>query len=373
MNLKLLGVIDEEPFDPQTWSGSSRYFFNSLKNNGSLFQAISATPAAHLQHIYKLLSFQPGMDKWKFRYHLNTGYFRQMTRAALRIIEEFDSGAFNAVLQVGAWYDLTGTGKPVASYHDGNLATRLRSPYGYPSISLKHINKALEYERVLYSKIDCIFPMSRWLADSFCNDFGVNPNKVFPVGAGVNLPRIMEPDSRRVGTKKILFVGKDFRRKGGDVLLDAFAIVRKKIKDAELIIVGPELAHAPEGVHCEGFLSKANDEGMNRLLELYSEANIFVLPTLYEPFGIAFAEAMAHRLPCIGTSICAIPEIIDDEKTGLIVNPGDSRSLADAIITLLDDVDLRNSMGDMGYKKYNTNFRWDIIAAKITGILEKHV
>ena len=296
-----------------------------------------------------------------------------MTRAAMKIIEQFDIESFNAVLQIGAWYDLTDTGKLVASYHDGNLATRLRSPYGYPQIPRKHINKALEYERKLYDKIECIFPMSRWLADSFCNDFGVNPNKVFPVGAGINLPRIMEPDSHRSETKKILFVGKDFRRKGGKTLLDAFSIVRKHIHDAELIIAGPDLENVPDGVHCEGFLSKANNEGMKRLLKLYAEANVFVLPTLYEPFGIAYAEAMAHRLPCIGTSICAIPEIIDDGKTGMIVNPGDYRMLADAIITLLEDIDLRNSMGDLGYKKYYANYRWDIVAAKITGILEKHV
>lgn len=371
MNLKLLGVIDEDPFDPLTWSGSSRFFFNAFHDN--LFQAISAKPPTVQQLIYKILSFQPGVDKWKFRYHLNTSYFRQMTNAAVKKIETLNPSSYNAIIQVGAWYDLTHTDKLVASYHDGNLAGRLKSPYGYPHISQRHINKALTYERDLYSRIDCIFPMSKWLADSFCSDFSVNENKVFPVGAGINLPRISPPCSSRQNTKKILFVGKDFRRKGGHVLIEAFSIVKKHIKNAELIIVGPELDNLPEGIHCEGFISKDSVNGLNKLLKLYSEANIFVLPTLYEPFGIAYAEAMAHKLPCIGTNNFAIPEIIDENKTGLLIPPNDSKSLAEAIIKILEDEKTCIQMGEQAFNKYYANYRWEVVSKKITAILEQRI
>jgi glycosyltransferase involved in cell wall biosynthesis len=215
--------------------------------------------------------------------------------------------------------------------------------------------------------------MSKWLADSFCKDFSVDENKVFPVGAGINLPRISKPSITRQETKKILFVGKDFRRKGGHILLESFAKVRKKIKNAELIIAGPTLDDLPDGVRCEGFISKTTDEGINRLLTLYSEANIFVLPTLYEPFGIAYAEAMAHKLPCIGTNNCAIPEIIDDKKTGFLVPTNDSVTLAKSIITLLEDNELCMSMGQQGYNKYLDSYRWEIVTDKINHIMEQYL
>lgn len=371
MNSKILGIMDEDPFDSRTWSGSSFYFFNSLKSKNALYTAISAAPPNRMQLLYKALSFNPDMQKWKFRYHLHTGLFNQMTKAAEKKINTFDQNDFDVILQVGAWYNFTELhNKTFASYHDGNLATRLSSPYGYPNISKKHIQQAFDYEKKLYDKMDYIFPMSRWLADSFVNDFKIDATKVIPVGAGINLPRIKDPVTKNPGNPKILFVGKDFERKGGYVLLEAFKDVKKVIKNVELIIAGPtDIQDLPEGVKCEGYISKNTNEGLEKLLTLYSEASIFVLPSLYEPFGIAFAEAMAHKLPCIGTNNCAMPEIIDDKINGFIVKPNDSKSLADRIITLLQDNKLRESMGEAAYKKYHSNYRWEIVTEKILNVL----
>ena len=372
MNVKLLGIIDEDPFDAHTWSGSSLYFFNALKSADVLYRAISAYPPTIIRTAYKILSIQAGYQKWRFRYHLNTGLFDQMTAAARSVIDNLDTNEFNTILQVGAWYNLTDTrGKTFVSYHDGNLAVRLKSPYGYPEIRQKYIDRAYEYEKNLYAGMDYIFPMSKWLARSFIEDFDVNARKVIPVGAGINLPRIMEPAEKNAGNHKILFVGVDFERKGGQVLLDAFSNVRKKIRGVELNIVGPaHIENLPDGARCLGRISKQTDEGLDKLLKLYSEASIFVLPSLYEPFGIAFAEAMAHKLPCIGSSICAMPEIIDEGVNGFLVEPNNSKSLEDRILMLLGDNSLRESMGEAAYRKYYNNYRWDIVTGKITGVLE---
>jgi glycosyltransferase involved in cell wall biosynthesis len=371
MSSKILGVIDEDPFNPQTWSGSSLYFFNSLQSNNALYTAISATPSKRVQLLYKTLSFHPNIQNWKFKYHLNTSFFNQMTKAAEDRIATLNPDNFDTILQVGAWYNFTNfQNKTFASYHDGNLATRLNSPYGYPNIQKKYIEKAFRYERELYEQMDFIFPMSKWLAHSFINDFKIDAAKVIPVGAGINLPRVNDPIIKNPDKPKILFVGKDFERKGGHVLLDAFRDIKKKIKNVELIIVGPiNIQDLPEGVRCEGFISKNSDEGMEKLLTLYSEASIFVLPSLYEPFGIAFAEAMAHKLPCIGTNNCAMPEIIDNGINGFIVEPNNSKLLADRIYTLLEDHDLRESMSESAYNKYYTNYRWEIVTKKIINVL----
>lgn len=373
-HMKILGIIDEDPFHPQTWSGTSMYFFNSLKSNHALYTAISATPPTKAQLLYKALSFQTSIQKWKFKYHLNTGLFKQMTRAAEKQIYRFDQNNFDVILQVGAWYNFTGINNKIfASYHDGNLATRLKSPYGYPEISKNHIEKAYRYEKDLYDRMDFIFPMSKWLANSFIEDFKADTNKVIPVGAGINLPRIKQPEIKNPDKPIILFVGKDFERKGGYVLLEAFKEVKKKLKNAELVIAGPShISNLPDGARCEGFISKQSEEGIEKLLTLYSRATIFALPSLYEPFGIAFAEAMAHKLPCIGTNNCAMPEIIDDGINGFIVEPNDSKLLADRICTLLEDHQLREVMGESAYNKYYSNYRWEIVTKKIINALNNN-
>jgi starch synthase len=129
------------------------------------------------------------------------------------------------------------------------------------------------------------------------------------------------------------------------------------------------MLNPPEGVICKGFISKQTKQGINQLLNLYSQSDIFVLPSLYEPLGIAFAEAMAHRLPCIGTNSCTMPEIIDDGQSGILVEPNDSQALVKAIISLLEDDALREEMGRKAYEKYYLNYRWEVVTQKIINIL----
>ncbi len=373
-NIRIVGVIDDSPFHYETWSGSSYHFFKALQNEEVLVEAISAKPPKYMEVMYKVLSIQNDIAMWRFKYHLNTGYYYQRTRIAKKKLSAIPSDAFNVILQIGAWYDLRNHGdKITVSYHDGNLHALLKSPLGYPHISNMVIERTLRHEASLYRKMDLIFPMSQWLARSFIHDFGVDPKKVYPVGAGINLPYILEHPKRSYETPRLLFVGKNFERKGGKYLLEAFKIARSKIKDITLTIIGPSLENLPLGVRCLDYVSKNSPEGIDRLLREYESATLFVMPSLYEPFGIVFAEAMAHRLPCIGSDICAIPEIIDHGSTGFVVPVRDSKALADRIITLARNPDLCASMGEKGYKKYVENFTWQMVIQKIIYRIQQYL
>ena len=372
--MKLVGVIDGEPFDPQLWSGSSRFLFEALQRRGVLHDAVQAIPGPVESALYQLLSFHPDVERWKAKYHVHLGYYRAFTRKARRALKHIPDSAYDLILQIGAWYDLTRQGgKPVVSYHDGNLAMLLKSPYGYPKIAARHTEAALRYERELSGRLDLVFPMSRWLADSFVRDHGVDHRRVFPVGAGVNLPRIRSTIDKDYSAPRILFVGIDFERKGGPLLLDAFAIVRREIPDAELTIIGRTLEAAPPGVRCIGPLSKRNPDDVERLLDEYHRASLFVMPSLYEPFGIVFGEAMAHRCPCIGTNICAMPEIIDHGCTGFVVSPRDSVTLARHMVALLKEPAMAKQFGERGYQKYLADLTWDAVAGKMCDTITRQL
>jgi len=368
--LKIVGVIDEDPFDPATWSGSSVHFFNAFRERGELATAVSAMPPRAVQRFFQALSFQPDRRRWRFRYNLNLGYYRAMTRVARAKVAAIDPAAFDVILQVGAWYDMTGlAGKPVVSYHDGNLSTLLASPFGYPAIAARHIDATLRHERDLYRRIRLMFPMSEWLAGSFIRDDGVDPGKLHPVGAGVNLAHIRNVEGKSYEHPRFLFVGVELDRKGGEYLLEAFRRVRAELPDAELTLVGPQVASSPPGVRCVGYISKRDPEGLERLLDEYERASVFVLPSLYEPFGIAFAEAMAHRLPCIGTNICAMPEIIGDGVTGFVVPARDAKALADRMLELVRSPSVAREFGDRGFEKYSSRFTWTAVTGRISEIM----
>jgi glycosyltransferase involved in cell wall biosynthesis len=279
----------------------------------------------------------------------------------------------NAVLQIGAWYCLPdATDLPCYSYHDGNLALRVRSgQLGLPAHHVA-IRRALAWERETYAKLTAIFVMSSWLADSFHNDFGVPRSKIHVVGAGINFDTIPTEQQHSRAPASFLMVGKDFERKGGRVLLEAFRTVRRAVPSAELVLIGPNLPDAPHGVRCLGYLSKKNPAELALIEDAYRRASVYVLPSLYEPFGISLLEAMAHGLPCIVARHCAMPEIVRHSESGLTVAPGDPETLAEAMIALAQSPATASQFGAAGRRRLVEHYTWPAVARSIKEIVSHH-
>jgi glycosyltransferase involved in cell wall biosynthesis len=96
----------------------------------------------------------------------------------------------------------------------------------------------------------------------------------------------------------------------------------------------------------------------------------FVMPSLYEGFGIAILEAMAAGKPVIATSVGGIPEFVKNGETGLLVNPGDPGALADAMTRVLKEPDLARRMGDKGFEQARDNFGIATVARKHEQVYE---
>jgi len=102
------------------------------------------------------------------------------------------------------------------------------------------------------------------------------------------------------------------------------------------------------------------------LTYLYRNASVFVMPSIYEPFGHVFLEAMAYKTPCIGSNKDAMPEIIEDGKSGFTIPLHDHRQLSEKIVYLLEDENLIRSMGEEGRRRIERSFNWDAVARRIT-------
>jgi|MTBAKSStandDraft_2_1061841.scaffolds.fasta_scaffold01518_16 glycosyltransferase involved in cell wall biosynthesis len=374
-NLSIVGITDGDPFDNSTWSGSSNAFFTSLKNHGCLHAGISGLPSPMTRLFFQCINVSFSIPAWKFKYHIDDRFYRAYTRKVRQELAKLSS-TYTHTLQIYSHYDVPTVipDKNIVkcAYQDGNLARLLDSPRGYPNISKRRIARAMAWERKVFSGLDIIFTFSEWLRKSFIQDYNINPEKIFVIRAGANIPHPLTSESKSYDGKTILFIGIDFERKGGKVLLEAFTMVQKKIKDARLIIVGPHsLRGLPENTECLGYISKNSTEGLARLMQAYREACVFVLPSLYEPFGVVFLEAMASGLPCIGTDNCAMPEIIDHGRTGFLVPPGDPWTLAGRIVELLQDVQMAKEMGANGKHKFLNNFTWDHVAQRVVKILRE--
>jgi glycosyltransferase involved in cell wall biosynthesis len=365
--MKLLGLISEPPFDPRSWSGSSRYFFRSLQRQSLLEDACEIALASAMELSQKALAISWPLSRWRERYHSSVGRFRSLTHAAETEIALHPRA--EGILQIGAWFCAPAvTTLPCFSYHDGNAALWYRY-YGRRLLSESRVQRHLEWERQTYARMRGIFVMSRWLADSFIQDFGVPEHKVHVVGAGINFEQLPELIERDFSRPRFLFIGRDFARKGGKYLLEAFRIVRRSVPAAELTIVGPEPGGVEPGVQYAGFLRKSDPADLRTLTDILHNSTVMVLPSIYEPFGISLLEGMANGMPCIAVDRCALPEIVANGETGLVAKPEDAESLARAMIELARQPDIARRMGERGRRRAEEHFTWDAVAGKIRAAL----
>lgn len=185
---------------------------------------------------------------------------------------------------------------------------------------------------------------SQWTKDSLIADYGIAAAKITVIPPGIDtiqwdFPRTI---ARAGQPLHLLFVGGDFARKGGDVLLEAFQRLSPSV-DAVLHLV----TNAPEAIDDRRNVCVHRNIAPNseRLLQLFQQADIFVFPTRADCLPLAIMEAMAAGLPVITTRVGALPEAVVEGETGLIVPPDDPAALADAITLLAIDPHLRLRLG----------------------------
>jgi glycosyltransferase involved in cell wall biosynthesis len=380
---KLIGVIGSgllgrDPFDDKSWSGSSRRFFESCRKVGILERAFGVEVPLCFRIPLMARNFSPRRNVWRQRFHLDINYYEMLTR---EICRQFKPSDFSCdVLQIGGIYNVpkcvNGRTK-CYSYHDGNLAQLNKSPYMPKNISKSMIKRALSYEKEVYQGMEKIFTMSEYLKRSFCEDFGIDEKKITCIGCGINLDEIPDEVDKDYEKKNILFIGRDFVRKGGEQILRAFKIVREKFTNARLFIIGPRELNLPRelssGVVFLGFLSKNDPTQGEVFRRTLQESSLFVMPSLYEPLGIAPLEAMVNQIPCILTNGWAFPEMVRPGFNGELVECGDTNDLPEKMLSLLSSPSRLKEMGSAGRTLVLENYTWDTVVAKLVSALRQDV
>jgi glycosyltransferase involved in cell wall biosynthesis len=217
-------------------------------------------------------------------------------------------------------------------------------------------------EKKLYRNAYRLFTGSDHTRQSFIRDYGVKEKQTCLVNCAPT--KSFQPVSEKTyDGKTILFVGLDFERKGGFILLDAFVKVQRKVVDARLLIVGPSLEKYHIGG--KGVIHMGRISDREELDRIFKEASVFVMPSLCEPFGLVFLEAFAFKLPCIATNVDAMPSIIIEGSGGYLVAPNDIEALAAKIILLLQNPEYMIQMGSFNYQRLQEVFNWDVVMDKI--------
>lgn len=223
---------------------------------------------------------------------------------------------------------------------------------------------------------DRIVLISEWMK-SF-----IRSNKAVVVHNTVDIADFqhLRPDKIRsefdIKGRSIVFVGSLEERKGIKYLIQAFPLIKASAPDVKLLVIGNPLPGRGHYIDTLKELAKYDENiifagSRPDVYDIIAACDVLVVPSLSEAFGRTVIEAMACRKPVVASNVGGIPEIVDDGKTGILVPPKSSEAIADAVIKLLTDKALADSMASEGRKKVERYFNAGSQTDKIEGIIDE--
>ena len=229
-------------------------------------------------------------------------------------------------------------------------------------------------EKTSVEAADRIIAVSRQMREDILSHFRVAPERVVVIHNGIDPNQFRRTRARDVLGRRgvlepyVLFVGRITDQKGIFHLLEA----APKLPPGVQVVL---CASAPDTPEIEARLKRALPEHSNvvwigemipvdEVVQLYSHAAVFVCPSVYEPFGLINLEAMACETPVVASGVGGILEVVEDGKTGVLVEPGRPDALAVAIRALLEDPERGRALGRAGRQRVEAHFSWASVASR---------
>jgi glycosyltransferase involved in cell wall biosynthesis len=365
----------------RAFSGTAKRMYESLARQGHPIFPVDSSLHGLRRAAASVVSFSPNRERWqsRFRYANETSRYRALVAQA-----SLGDKPVDVLLQIGATYDPPRMGKvPFVLYCDWSMALTALDAKARGGqergLTLAEIEQIDLQHATRYRAAAAIFTISDRLRTSIVDLYGIDPSRVHAAYAGPNFDlrlideTLLKP--RQSSAPTVLFIAKEFERKGGGTVAAAFALLRKTVPQARLVYAGAEAMpvefRSLDNVDHLGLLDKNNPGQLDRLLTAYRNADVLVLPSRRDPFPTVIREAMFFGLPCVASNIWAMPEMIEDGKTGFLVPVDDAAALANRVALLLGDEALRARMGQAARARAEARFSWDAVGGHMSSVLEE--
>ena len=259
-----------------------------------------------------------------------------------------------------------------------DLAYQLQSTNDiFLKLLMRRWHSFLVMQKFVAKRLKKIVVPSNSSMEDIKDEFHVDKNKMERVMNGIDL-NVFYPDSKiqKIPYKLVTVASADVPLKGLDYLLKALSDLAEVYSDISLSIIGEQ----KKGGHTERLIKKLNLEKrvnffsnltQEDLRKTYCEAELAIIPSLYEGFGFAAIEAMACGVPLISSSGGALPEVIKD--TGIIIPPKNAKEIYNSVDFLLSSPKSAKELAEKGLQRANSKFSWTAIAKQLEKVYYKEI
>ena len=330
----------------------------------------------------KLKEYRDGIDVLEFASMCTAAFPEPLTfslRAARALRGRRDIDVVHDNQSLG--YGLLRIRQPLVAtvHHPCSIDARIETAHAEGAkrrASLKRWYSFTKMQSRVAPRIKDLIAVSEAGREDVVRELGVKAGRVSIVHNGVDTDLFRPLGTERVPGRLITTASADVPLKGLVFLIEAVAKLRTE-RDVSLVVVGKTSARGPVRAAIERFdLQDAvrfeTDVDWARLIELYSEAEVAVVPSLYEGFSLPAVEAMACEVPLVATTGGALPEVAGrDGETALLVPPRDAGALAAAIDRLLADEHLRRKLGSAARARVLERFTWRAAAERTVDVYRR--
>ncbi|SFL05160.1 Glycosyltransferase involved in cell wall bisynthesis [Porphyromonadaceae bacterium KH3CP3RA] len=220
---------------------------------------------------------------------------------------------------------------------------------------------------------------SEWIKRKSIEFYNVDPNKIDIVEFGANIPTpVNYTININLDKCRLVFIGKDWERKGGDKSIQTYRKLKKEGFPCSLTIIGSSppktLNESIDDFVIIPFIDKNNPKHSEKLNKILAESHFLVLPTRFDAFGIVFCEASAYALPSISADVGGVGQAINEGKNGfLLPENATADDYAEKIKSIFTDKESYLKLRASSRKEYESRLNWDVWGEKVNVILQEAI
>ena len=367
---RIIFLSPHDPNDIGTWSGTAYSAYHALLRSAAGVEVVRATWTDTVVNSVCRLLRKIGA---KADYMRSVMYARlASTEASVRL--RFSQGDVIVAIAAAPYFFTLKTSRPIIFVSDATFAsiTRIYSSFANLPQWLKDDADKIEHEALRRS--DRVLLSSDWAKTSAIVDYGAAPTAitVLPLGPNISSDLIERYKPTKtadfIGGVRLLFIGADWDRKGGPVVLEIKRHLDSLGIPCELFLVGncPKDTLVENGINVLGRLDKSDEKQLRELCRLYELAHFFVLPTTAEAYGIVFSEAQAFGCPSLTYAVGGTPTAVLDGITGYTLPLGSvAKDFAQKICSLVRDPRQYEQMSVNCRARYETEANWSTWARTV--------